>query len=117
LAVITGASKGLGKAMALALGRAGARLALVSRSRDSLEAAAAQARASGAEAEVFVADVSDEARVKRLENETLGRFGPVHILSAPRKPGSSRARTSRSTADGRRSKPPRAVRGSHRLHR
>jgi len=80
LAVITGASKGLGKAMALALGRAGARLALVSRSRDALEAVAAQARAGGAEAEVFVADVSDEAQVQRLETETRDRFGPVHIL-------------------------------------
>jgi len=80
VAVITGASKGLGKAMALALGRAGVRLALVSRSREALEAVAALARAAGAEAEVFVADVSDEAQVKRLENETRGRLGSAHIL-------------------------------------
>lgn len=80
LAVITGASKGLGKAMALALGRAGARLALVSRSRDALEAVAAQAQAAGVEAGVFLADVSDEAQVTRIETEIRARFGPAHIL-------------------------------------
>jgi NAD(P)-dependent dehydrogenase (short-subunit alcohol dehydrogenase family) len=80
VAVITGASKGLGKAMALALGQAGARLALVSRNRAQLEAVAAQAQSLGAEVEVCVADVTDEAQVKRLESEVTGRFGRIQIL-------------------------------------
>ena len=79
-AVITGASRGLGRAMALALGAAGARLALVSRQREPLLAVAGEARTLGAEVEVFVADVTDEAQVRRLEGEVIQRFGPVQIL-------------------------------------
>src|SRR5262245_19360190 len=63
-ALITGASKGLGKAMALALAKAGASVALVSRDEAKLQEAAAQIRAEGGVAEVFVADVSDEAQVQ-----------------------------------------------------
>ncbi len=80
LALITGASKGLGKAMALALAEAGARVALVSRDTGQLNQVAAEIRALGAEAEVFQADVSDEAQVIRLENEVASRFGKVQIL-------------------------------------
>ena len=79
-AVITGASKGLGKTMALALGSAGARLALVSRNREQLQAVAGAVRATGAEAEVFVADVADEKQVKNLEGEVVGKLGKPHIL-------------------------------------
>jgi len=80
VAVITGASKGLGKAMALALAGAGARLALVSRNRAQLETTAEAVRALGAEAEVFVADITDEQQVKQLEAAVIGRFGKVQIL-------------------------------------
>jgi NAD(P)-dependent dehydrogenase (short-subunit alcohol dehydrogenase family) len=79
-AVITGASKGLGKAMALALGTAGARLALVSRNKEQLEAVAKEARALEVEAEVFVADVTLEEQVKRLASEVIAKFGQVQIL-------------------------------------
>lgn len=80
VALITGASQGLGRAIALALGQAGARLALVSRNQQKLEAVAAEARAAGTEAEVFVADVTEEAAVQRLEAEVTARFGPLQIL-------------------------------------
>lgn len=80
IALITGASKGLGKAMALALGQAGARLALVSREQQALEQAAEQVRAGGAEVEAFAADVSDEHQVAKLEQEVVARFGKLHIL-------------------------------------
>jgi NAD(P)-dependent dehydrogenase (short-subunit alcohol dehydrogenase family) len=80
VAVITGASKGLGKAMALALGGAGARLALVSRNLEQLKVTAQEVRSLGAEAEVFVADVADEQQVTRLEAEVLDKFGKAHIL-------------------------------------
>jgi NAD(P)-dependent dehydrogenase (short-subunit alcohol dehydrogenase family) len=80
VALVTGASQGLGRAIALALGGAGARLALVSRNRQKLEAVAAEARTAGIEAEVFVADVTDEAAVQALEGAVTARFGPLQIL-------------------------------------
>jgi NAD(P)-dependent dehydrogenase (short-subunit alcohol dehydrogenase family) len=80
VAVITGASRGLGKAMALALGEAGAKLALVSRDATQLEAVANEARALGAEAEVFRADISDEAQILQLSRDVLGKLGPADIL-------------------------------------
>ena len=79
-ALITGGSRGLGKAIALALGSAGARLALVSRDRVALEAAAAEMRNNGAEVEIFPADVTDERQVQQLERDVLARFGRVDIL-------------------------------------
>jgi NAD(P)-dependent dehydrogenase (short-subunit alcohol dehydrogenase family) len=80
IAVITGASRGLGKAMALALGEAGASLAMVSRDAAALEQAVAEVRARGAEAEGFPADVSQEDQVSALRERVIARFGKVHIL-------------------------------------
>lgn len=79
-AVITGASKGLGKAMALALGAAGARLALVSRDAHLLEQTAAEARAAGAEARVYVADITQEETVQALGRRLEADWGKVQIL-------------------------------------
>jgi len=80
VALITGASRGLGKAMALALASAGAKLALVSRDVAQLSAVAHEARALGAEAQVFRADVADEAQVRQLERDVPAKLGPVDIL-------------------------------------
>ncbi len=80
VAVITGASKGLGRAMALALAGAGARLALVSRDRQQLKATAEAAHALGAEAKIFQTDVTQEEEVRRLEKEVIDGFGHVQIL-------------------------------------
>ena len=79
-ALITGASKGLGKAMALALAEAGARVALVSRNLELLNETAAAVRKLGAEAAVFQTDVADEAQVLRLEKAVAAEFGKVQIL-------------------------------------
>jgi len=79
-ALITGASRGLGKAMALALAGAGARLALAGRDLASLTAVAEEARKHGVEAECYVADVTDEQQVAGLAEKVLERFGPPHIL-------------------------------------
>ncbi len=80
VALITGASRGLGKAMALALAPAGVRLALVARSVDQLTEVAAEARALGTQAEVFGADITSEATVLQLERDVIQKFGPVDIL-------------------------------------
>ena len=80
VALITGASKGLGKAMALALAGAGAKLALVSRNLDQLNEVAKEARAAGGEAKVFVADVTSEEQVEKLGREVVAAFGGVQIL-------------------------------------
>jgi NAD(P)-dependent dehydrogenase (short-subunit alcohol dehydrogenase family) len=80
VALITGASKGLGKAMALALAETGAHIALVSRDKNLLGEVAAAVRALGSEAEVFPADVSDEAQVLALEKAVTARFGKLQIL-------------------------------------
>jgi NAD(P)-dependent dehydrogenase (short-subunit alcohol dehydrogenase family) len=78
--LITGASKGLGKAMALALGAAGAKLALVARNREQLEAVAAEVRRAGGSAQVFVADVAREDQVQQLERDVAGACGRIQIL-------------------------------------
>ncbi len=77
VAVITGASRGLGRAMAVELGAAGAKLALVGRDRARLEETAAQV---GSESAVFVTDVTDETQVRALEEGVRQRFGQVDIL-------------------------------------
>ena len=79
-ALITGASKGLGKAMALALAEAGANLALVSRDLGKLMETTAAVRACGVEAEALRADVTDETQVAVLEKKVAARFGRIQIL-------------------------------------
>ena len=80
VAVVTGASRGLGRAMALALGDSGARLALVGRNRDKLLETRRLAAEIGAESEIFITDVRDEAQVAKLEKDVIARFGGAHIL-------------------------------------
>lgn len=80
IALITGASKGLGRAMAIALGEAGARLALVARDVDGLNSTAAEVKARGGEARVFRADVAEESQVLQLERDVREQMGPVSIL-------------------------------------
>jgi NAD(P)-dependent dehydrogenase (short-subunit alcohol dehydrogenase family) len=80
VAVITGASKGLGKAMALALAAEGAQIALVSRNIEQLNEVGRAVKNAGGEARVFQADVADEDQVRKLERDVTGAFGKVHIL-------------------------------------
>jgi NAD(P)-dependent dehydrogenase (short-subunit alcohol dehydrogenase family) len=77
VAVVTGASRGLGRAMAVELGAAGAKLALVGRDRSKLEETATEC---GTDSEVFLADVTDETQVRALEQAVRERFGHVDIL-------------------------------------
>jgi NAD(P)-dependent dehydrogenase (short-subunit alcohol dehydrogenase family) len=80
VAVVTGASRGLGKAIALALGKAGAKVALVARDVEQLAAVAIEARGLGAVAETFRADISDEAQILQLARDVTAELGPADIL-------------------------------------
>jgi len=80
VAVITGASKGLGKAMALALAAEGAQIALVSRNIEQLNEVGRAVKNAGGDARVFQADVAEEEQVRKLERDVTGAFGKVHIL-------------------------------------
>jgi len=79
-ALITGGNKGLGKAMALALGQAGARLILVARNEGQLKEAAADLAKTGAQIDIFPCDVTKEDQVGKLEADVQSRSGPIHIL-------------------------------------
>ena len=79
-ALITGASKGLGRAMAIALAENGAHLVLVARNKEMLESVAKEVEAAGSTADVFVADVSQEAQVLQLEKDVAAKVGKVQIL-------------------------------------
>jgi NAD(P)-dependent dehydrogenase (short-subunit alcohol dehydrogenase family) len=81
VALVTGASKGIGRAVALALATEGARVAICARDRATLEAAAADIRAKS-DAEVFtvVADLSALEGTTRVTEATRERFGRIDIL-------------------------------------
>ncbi len=82
VALITGASRGLGHALALEFAREGANLVVNSRafSANELEQTRRAAEALGAQVLAVVADVADRADVERLAGEALARFGRVDIL-------------------------------------
>jgi len=78
--VVTGASSGMGQSIAVGLAAEGANLGLVARRADRLEETAALARARVSDVIVFPGDVADPALAKRTIDETLARFGHIHIL-------------------------------------
>lgn len=80
VAVVTGASRGLGKSMALALAAEGVNLALVARDRAKLDETAAEARSRGARVEVIQADITQEEQVRALAEKVRVQLGPAQIL-------------------------------------
>jgi len=81
VALVTAASKGLGKAVALRLAQEGASVAICARGRESLHEAAAEIKTeTGEEALTIQADVSDPTAADRLVEATVGRFGRLDIL-------------------------------------
>jgi NAD(P)-dependent dehydrogenase (short-subunit alcohol dehydrogenase family) len=80
ICLITGASRGLGKAMALALSSAGATIALVARNASTLEGVQKEIEKNSGTASFFLADVTKEQDVKRLEGEVSSHLGKVQIL-------------------------------------
>lgn len=81
VALITGGSRGIGKAIAQGFAEAGANIVLVSRTEDELAAASAEIeRATGAKVASIVADLSRRDEVKALAEKALGVFGRVDVL-------------------------------------
>ena len=81
VALVTAASKGLGKGTAHALAREGARVAITARTVDTLEEAAAEIRTeTGAEVLATPSDVSAAADIEALIDHVTGKLGPVEIL-------------------------------------
>jgi NAD(P)-dependent dehydrogenase (short-subunit alcohol dehydrogenase family) len=79
-AVVTGASRGLGEAMANALSAEGANIALVARDSKRLELVRAAIAEQGGTAEIFVADVTQENEVANVAEAVAKRFGAPQIL-------------------------------------
>ncbi|MGA2521645.1 MAG: SDR family oxidoreductase [Acidimicrobiales bacterium] len=82
VAIVTAASRGLGRASADALAAEGAHLVLCARDERSLEQAGEELRAAGAEVSTVVADVTDPATPERLVAEALERYARLDIVVA-----------------------------------
>jgi NAD(P)-dependent dehydrogenase (short-subunit alcohol dehydrogenase family) len=80
VAIITGASRGLGRALALAFAEQGANLVISARSAESLDPVAEEARESGAEVLAIPADVSRGAHVENLVGAAVDEFGRIDVL-------------------------------------
>ena len=79
VALVTGASSGINLAIARRLGEYGARLAILSRTPDRIEAAAAGLRAEGYDAAALAGDVRDAAHIADLMDDLAARTGPIDI--------------------------------------
>jgi NAD(P)-dependent dehydrogenase (short-subunit alcohol dehydrogenase family) len=80
VAVVTGGSSGIGRAMAIALGRAGARVVLVARREGPLADTIADLAAHGVSAAAVCADLADRAAVKAAAEQTIGVYGEPDVL-------------------------------------
>jgi len=80
VALITGASQGIGHACALALARQGASIAVAARNREKLDELVKEIEAAGGKAAAFVIDVADEEQIKSGIKSAIAHFGKIDIL-------------------------------------
>jgi 3-oxoacyl-[acyl-carrier protein] reductase len=80
VAVVTGGAQGIGRAIALGLGREGAKVAIADLQADKAKSVAAELQALGTEALAVEVNVASESSVKQLASETFSRFGRVDVL-------------------------------------
>lgn len=80
IALVTGASQGIGRSTSLALAEAGAKVAVAARSADKLSSLVAEIEAAGGEALAVPMDVADAAQVKSGIQQVLAKFGRLDIL-------------------------------------
>lgn len=83
VAIITGAGRGIGQAIALAYAKEGAKLALVARTLSEREETAQQAKALGAEMSVIPTDISDPVQVDEMVRRTVDQYATI-VLWSPR---------------------------------
>jgi 3-oxoacyl-[acyl-carrier protein] reductase len=80
VALVTGASQGIGRACALALAESGALVALAARNEGKLSEVAAEVQAAGGTAAAFALDLADEASIHACAKAVLAHYGKVEIL-------------------------------------
>lgn len=80
VALVTGASQGIGRACALALARTGAQVALAARNTEKLAAVQAEITAAGGAASVFALDIASEESILACAKAVLAQYGKVEIL-------------------------------------
>ncbi len=80
VAIITGASKGIGKAIAIVLAKAGAHVVVSSRNQEAIDAVAQEIIHSGYSASAIACHVSSKDQLENLVNHTLSQFGSIDIL-------------------------------------
>jgi len=80
VALVTGASQGIGRACALVLAEAGAKVAVCARNQEKLEHLAGEINGKGGEAAAFKMDVSSEEEIKAGVKAAIARFGKIDIL-------------------------------------
>ena len=80
IALVTGASQGIGRAVALELARKGAQVALAARNIEKLSAVEAEIVAAGGTAQAFALDVASEDSIKECAKAVIAHFGKVEIL-------------------------------------
>jgi len=82
VALVTGAGSGIGKAAALALGKAGASVVVMSRTAEEVEKTAQEIEKAGGRAKAMTADTSDDAAMKELVSTLVNEFGRLDIVVA-----------------------------------
>ncbi len=80
ITLVTGAGRGIGRAIALALAQQGAKVALAARSQTELENVSREIRALGAEALAIPTNVREEQQTRAMVAKTVERFGALHVL-------------------------------------